>query len=255
MQHARMRVRRSVLPTLLALLACGQPGFAGSEVKGGAGMAAGGDRVFTVIDKRLDLSASEVLYRFDRFDPADWQTVRGTPRWQVLPGKIVGGGPDEPTHGQIFFREPVVGDVVMEFDARIVPPSYHDLVWFWNVDLGEKPWGTGYLGCLGGWWSDSPGIEKLPRFTPSAIAPSFSTKPGETYHIVSGSIKGSHFVIANGRLVVYLSDSEYPKDRAGYFGFGIYESMAEYSNLTVYRPRWTSAHCRYEPGTKRAGGK
>ena len=138
MQHARMRVRRSVLPTLLALLACGQPGFAGSEVKGGAGMAAGGDRVFTVIDKRLDLSASEVLYRFDRFDPADWQTVRGTPRWQVLPGKIVGGGPDEPTHGQIFFREPVVGDVVMEFDARIVPPSYHDLVWFWNVDLGEK---------------------------------------------------------------------------------------------------------------------
>lgn len=206
---------------------------------------------FTILCKKLDLAASEVLYKFDSFDAADWTIVCGTPKWKVFKTKIVGGSPDEPTHGQIFFRKPVKGDVVLEFDARIVPPSYHDLVWFWNVDFNEKPWGAGYLGCLGGWWSDLAGIEKLPDYTVSSIAPSFSTKPGEKYHIVSGSIDGSHFIIVDGKLVSYFADGAYPKGRPGYFGFGIYESMAEYSNLIVYRPSWTQIEQTYVPGTKR----
>lgn len=216
----------------------------------GGDMDKGRKRQFTILCKKLDLAASEVLYKFDSFDAADWTIVRGTPQWKVLKKKIVGGGPDEPTHGQIFFRKPVKGDVVLEFDARIVPPSYHDLVWFWNVDFKEKPWGAGYLGCLGGWWSDLAGIEKLPDFTVSSIAPSCSTKPGEKYHIVSGSIDGAHFIIVNGKLVSYLADGAYPKGRPGYFGFGIYESMAEYSNLIVYRPSWTQVDQKYVPGTK-----
>ena len=204
----------------------------------------------TILCKRLDLAKSEVLYRFDSFDPADWTTVRGSPKWRVMPDKVVGGSPDEPTHGQIFFRKPVKGDVVMEFDARIVPPSYHDLVWFWNVDLRKKPWGTGYLGCLGGWWSNSAGIEKLPDFLVSAIAPSFRTRPGRKYHIVSGSLGDSHFILVDGRLVTYFADKNYPRGRAGHFGFGVYESMAEYSNLTVYRPHWTQLpEPKYAPGT------
>ena len=209
-----------------------------------------GNKEFTVLCKKLDLANSEVLYKFDSFDPGDWTIVCGTPKWNVLKKKIVGGGPDEPTHGQIFFRKPVKGDVVLEFDARIVPPSYHDLVWFWNVDFDAKPWGAGYLGCLGGWWADLAGIEKLPDYTVSSIAPSFATEPGKKYHIVSGSIDGSHFIIVDGKLVSYLADGAYPKNRAGHFGFGIYESMAEYSNLTVYRPRWMPIEQKYVPGTK-----
>ena len=204
----------------------------------------------TILCKRLDLAKSEVLYRFDSFDPADWTTVRGSPKWRVMPDKVIGGSPDEPTHGQIFFRKPVKGDVVMEFDARIVPPSYHDLVWFWNVNLRKKPWGTGYLGCLGGWWSNSAGIEKLPDFLVSAIAPSFRTRPGRKYHIVSGSLGDSHFILVDGRLVTYFADKNYPRGRAGHFGFGVYESMAEYSNLTVYSPHWTQLpEPKYAPGT------
>lgn len=217
----------------------------------GGNMDIKSNKEFTIICKKLCLASSEVLYRFDSFDAADWTIVRGTPQWKVLKDKIVGGGPDEPTHGQIFFRKPVEGDVVLEFDARIVPPSYHDLVWFWNVDFDAKPWGAGYLGCLGGWWSDLAGIEKLPDYTVSSIAPSFRTEPGRTYHIVSGSIDGSHFIIVDGKLVSYFADGAYPKGRAGYFGFGIYESMAEYSNLTVYRPSWTQINQKYVPGTKR----
>lgn len=216
-------------------------------------MAKNGGKTYDILCKRLDLSASAVLYRFDAFDPADWSVVRGSPRWKVSRRKISGGSPDEPTHGQIFFRRPVRGDVVMEFDARIVPPSYHDLVWFWNVDFGAEPWGAGYLGCLGGWWSGSAGIEKLPDYTVSSIAPSFDAKPGVKYHVVSGSIGGSHFIIVGGKLVSYLADGAYPRGRAGHFGFGIYESMAEYSKLVVYRPHWTKLdEPKYVPGTEMA---
>ena len=73
-------------------------------------MAKENKNTFDVLCRRLDLGKSEVLYRFDIFDPADWTKVCGTPKWRVLPDRIVGGSPDEPTHGQIFYRKPVAGD-------------------------------------------------------------------------------------------------------------------------------------------------
>ena len=118
-----------------------------------------------LIDRTIDLGASELLRSFDVFDPAEWTIVRHSPKWIAEPTRISGGGPAEPTHGQIFCATPVVGDVVLEFDARIIPPSYHDIVWFWNVRLDKEPWSAGYLGCLGGWWSGMAGIEKLPSLT------------------------------------------------------------------------------------------
>ena len=206
-------------------------------------------KIYDLVFKRIDLSKSEVVREFKTFDPADWPIVVGTPKWEVLPNRIVGGGPDVRTHGQIFYKTPVEGDIVMSFDARIIPPCDHDLVWFWNTRLDAKPWGQGYLGCLGGWFADMAGIEKLPDYGVSAIAPSCPTKPGQTYRIVSGSVDGIHFIFADGRLVTYFADSNYPKTGAGHFGFGIYESHAEYSNLTVYRPFRTPlspSYCRYE---------
>jgi len=214
-----------------------------------------GKREFTILCKKLSLDESELLHSFGTFDPKDWTHVVGTPKWKVSAKNIRGGSPDEPTHGQIFFRKPVRGDVVLEFDAKIVKPSYHDLVWFWNTDFKGTPWGDGYLGCLGGWWSDMVGIEKLPDYLVSAIAPSFRTEPGRKYHVISGSMGASHFIVVDGELVTYFADKNYPKGRPGYFGFGIYESCAEYSNLKVWRPHWTDiGERKYEPGTRRAAG-
>ena len=205
----------------------------------------------TVIGNILRLADCELLYDFKTFDPADWTIIRHTPKWVVQPDRISGGGPDEPHHGQIFFKTPVKGDVVMEFDARIIPPSYHDLVWFWNTRLDVEPWSAGYLGCLGGWFADMAGIEKLPAFRPSAIAPSFPTEPGRTYHIVSGSLGPEHFIAVDGRLVTYFADEDVPDPaQPGYFGFGVYESHAEYRNLRVYRPNPKVRPLAYEPGTR-----
>ena len=205
-----------------------------------------------VIGNTLRLSESELLYSFDTFDPADWTIVKHAPKWTVEHDRISGGGPDEPTHGQIFFKTPVKGDVVLEFDARILPPSYHDIVWFWNTRFGTEPWSAGYLGCLGGWYADMAGIEKLPDYVPSAIAPSFPTEPGRTYHIVSGSLGHEHFIAVDGKLVTYFSDRAVPDpNEPGYFGFGIFESHAEYSHLKVYRPHAVPRPLVYVPGTRR----
>ncbi len=205
-----------------------------------------------VIGNTLRLSESELLYSFDTFDPADWTIVKHAPKWTVARDWISGGGPDEPTHGQIFFKTPVKGDVVLEFDARILPPSYHDIVWFWNTRFGTEPWSAGYLGCLGGWYADMAGIEKLPDYVPSAIAPSFPTEPGRTYHIVSGSLGHEHFIAVDGKLVTYFSDRAVPDpNEPGYFGFGIFESHAEYSHLKVYRPHAVPRPLVYAPGTSR----
>ena len=203
-----------------------------------------------VLGNTLTLSECELLHSFEYFNPAEWTIVKHTPKWTVESSRISGGGPDEPHHGQIFFNKPVKGDVVMEFDARIIPPSYHDLVWFWNTRFDAEPWSAGYLGCLGGWYDNMAGIEKLPDFRPSAIAPSFSTEPGRWYHIVSGSLGPEHFIAVDGRLVTYFSDPDVPDPNApGYFGFGVFESHAEYRGLKVYRPCPAARPLAYAPGT------
>ncbi len=204
-----------------------------------------------VIDKILRLEDCETLYSFETFNPADWRVFRHLRQWEIGAKSIRGGGPDAPRHGQVFFKTPVKGDVVMAFDARIIPPSYHDLVWFWNVRFGKRPWSAGYLGCLGGWYGDLAGIEKLPDYTPSIIAPSFATRPGRWYHIVSGSMGSVHFIAVNGRLVSYFSDREIPDpSEPGFFGFGFFESHAEYRNLRVYRPKPVARTLKYIPGTQ-----
>ena len=48
---------------------------------------------YDILCKRLDLEKSEVLYRFDAFDPKDWTIVRGMPEWRIERNRIVGGSP------------------------------------------------------------------------------------------------------------------------------------------------------------------
>lgn len=214
----------------------------------------------SLIGQKLDMSKCELLYSFDKFDPADWTRVTGTPKWEVTADSITGGGPDEPRHGQIFYKTPVAGDIVLEFDAQIVAPSYHDLVWLYaaRFDFDEKgppkhaPWSAGYLGCLQGWYGDYAGIEKMPKYDVTAIHAAPHLEPGRTVHVVSGMIGKLHFIAVDGQTVTMMTDPASPDPTLpGYFGFGVYKSHCTYSHLKVWRPHPERQPCRYEPGTKR----
>jgi len=210
--------------------------------------AAESDRIF-LVGSELDLEHSELLYSFDGFSSEDWTVFRhgSEGKWKFRDNSLVGGGFAEEHHGQIFYKTPVKGDVVLEFDARTVAPSYHDLVWLWGVRFGEKDWNAGYLGCLGGWWSDMTGIESLnASYTPSCINRDMKLEPGRWYHIVSGSVKGVHFIVVDGRLITRFATAT-DCEQDGYFGFGFYHSYCEYAHLKVWRPKTVGSRCHYPP--------
>lgn len=200
--------------------------------------------VYRLYGKLLDLNRSEVIRRFDAFDAGEWRTV-GSPRWTIEPDAIT-GGPEKATHGQIFYREALTGDVVMAFTARLIAPSGHDLVWWYRTALDGRPWGKGYLGALGGWFRNRVGIETVPDFTLSGTAAAFPVQSEVDYRIVAGCLGNHHFIAVDGTVIFELFIPEaLPEQHAGYCGFGIYQSHARYSRLRLYRPYWTEAAERY----------
>ncbi|MBO7686127.1 MAG: hypothetical protein J6V72_07085, partial [Kiritimatiellae bacterium] len=60
-----------------------------------------------------------------------------------------------------------------------------------------------------------------------------------------------HFIAVDGKLVTYFADAAVPDpSKPGYFGFGIFESHAEFTRLKVYRPHPTPRPLAYLPGSK-----
>ena len=67
------------------------------------------------------------------------------------------------------------------------------------------------------------------------------SRPAE--EIISASV--------DGKLVTYFADAAVPDpSKPGYFGFGIFESHAEFTRLKVYRPHPTPRPLAYLPGSK-----
>ncbi len=190
-----------------------------------------------LISHVIELDEKNLLLDFSSFSPDDWTIIRHSPRWQVTSEAIVGGEAGETAHGQIFYRTPVPGDIVMEFDAELIGDCDHDIIWWWGTSLDRDPWGEGYLGCIGGWWNNLSGIEKSPDFEPSCIVPTTPVRPRTVYHIISGGAGSMQFIFVDGALSCYMTDPDPATRRGGYFGFGVFESHVRYSNLKIYRPR------------------
>ena len=197
-----------------------------------------------LVGKIIDLSSSSVLHEFKSFNADGWTAV-GKPKWEITNSSII-GGPEALTHGQLFYKTPCQGDIIMEFDARLIAPSDHDIIWWYRISLETKPWGRGYLACLGGWYRNLAGIESVPDFALSATSNSCRVEPGEWYHIVGGVIGNHHFIEVNGRVVLELLDpNSLPANHNGHFGFGVYQSHVEYRNLLIYAPKWKTVVEKY----------
>lgn len=192
----------------------------------------------SLVEYEIDLEKSELLYDFqNNFSAEDWNIIRGDSDWSVQPNAIRGTYKGPELHSQIFFNKPVKGDVVMEFDAKLIAPSIHDIIWLWKTSFEAEPWGEGYLGCLAGWYDDYLGIEKLPDYNARVLGRTYHLESDRNYHIISGTANKHNFIILEGELVCFFTDPAAPSiEKEGFFGFGIYEADAEYSNLKVYRP-------------------
>ena len=203
-----------------------------------------------IMKKRIRLGRCPVL--FDRpFGPrsleTDWQ-VR-TADWRVEGEWLTGRNPDN-SPGMVTSRANYFGNVLLEFEARTVPPSTHDIDCMWNGSWEEatNTRGVAYVVGLQGWWEGKVGFEKSPQYKLNAANPLFPFEPGRTYRIQAGSVDGHIFVFIDGRLVLEVTDPD-PIDtsRHGLVGFEAYASMIQVRRPVVRQIVWEERPLSYAP--------
>ena len=208
------------------------------------------DQDLLLINKRLRLDQSPVL--FDRpFGsaslPTDWQ-VRGA-EWNVDGEWLTGRNPAN-APGMVTSRRNYFGNILLDFEARTVQPSTHDIDWMWNGswDDASNTRSVAYVGGLQGWWEGKVGFEKSPDYKLNVATPLFPFEPGRIYRIQSGSVDGHLFTVVDGRLVLEATDPE-PIDtrRFGMVGFEAYASMIQIRRLVIRQIVWEKRTLSYAP--------
>lgn len=178
---------------------------------------------------------------------SDWQ-VRTAEWWledEWLTGRNPGNFP-----GMVTSRASYLGNVLLEFEARTVLPSTHDINWMWNGswDEAKNERGLAYVAGLQGWWEGKVGFEKSPEYKLNAANPIFPFEPGRTYSIQSGSVDGHVFVFVDGVLLLEVTDPD-PIDasRYGMVGFEAYASSIQVRRPVVRQIVWTERPLAYGP--------
>ena len=201
-----------------------------------------------IMKKRICVGRSEAL--FDRpVGPGslmeDWQ-VRGG-EWSVAGEWLTGRNPAN-APGMITSRANYFGNVLLDFEARTVLPSTHDIDCMWNGSWDEaaNTRGTAYVAGLEGWWEGKVGFEKSPEYKLNAATPLFRFEPGRVYRMQAGSVDGHVFVFVDGRLILEVTDPD-PIDtsRHGLVGFEAYASMIQVRRVVVRRIAWEERPLSY----------
>jgi hypothetical protein len=136
----------------------------------------------------------------------NWKVYGG--EWSVEDGWLIGKN-RENCPGMIIARGDYRGNVLIDFEARTVPPCTHDIDFMgngcWDEALNKR--GMAYVAGLQGWWEGKVGIEKSPEYKLNIATPLFDFEPGRTYRIQGGSIDGHCFVFVDGKIVLEVTDS------------------------------------------------
>lgn len=208
------------------------------------------DNIFYCAEKKIDLQTCKILYNrpFTAVSlEEDFETASGS--WSVDSQGWLTGLHRDNSGGILYSKKGYNCDVIMEFTARTVPPCCNDLNFVfrtcgWNYEKNDAD--RGYIGGLGGWWTNNVGLEKYPTCLPRALTPLFSLEAGKSYHIVTGSISGHCFIFVDGKLLLEMTDPA-PEDFAdcGRFGFGTYASHIQFRDFTLYRADFTPHSISY----------
>jgi hypothetical protein len=203
-----------------------------------------------IIGKSIDLDASPVLYAqpvSPEMLARDWKVYSG--EWSVAGDWICGRNPHN-NPGMIVSRADFPGNVLVEFEARTVLPSTHDINFMWNGswDETQNRRDVAYVFGLEGWWDGKVGFEKSPEYKLMGGTPLFDFEPGRTYRLQGGSIDGHCFLFVDGRLLLEITDPE-PIDSRRYakVGFEAYASQIEIRNITVRQITWQPRVREYAP--------
>ena len=203
-----------------------------------------------LMKKVIDVDASPVIYGEPvtaRSLAADW-TVHNS-EWSVKDGWLTGKNPGN-WAGMAILKKDFPGNVMVEFEARTVLPSTHDIDVMWNGEWVESQnqRGVAYVAGIQGWWGGKVGIEKAPEYKLMLGTPLFAFKGGQTYKFQVGSIDGHCFIFADGQLLLEFTDPN-PIDNQRYtkVGFEAYCSHFQLRNLVIRRIAWKPVEMKYEP--------
>jgi hypothetical protein len=141
-------------------------------------------------------------------------------------------------------------DVLLEFHARTLLPSTHDIDVMWNGswDREKNVRSNAYVLGIEGWWDGKLGFEKAPDNGFCAVTPLFSFEPGRVYHVQCGSINGHLFCALDGKLMIEAIDPS-PIDVAchGLVGFEAYSSQIQFKDFVVKRADYIPLEKQYKP--------
>jgi hypothetical protein len=242
-----MAIKISILGLYVGLCSgCGS----GTNVKNEVKYIQENMKVIELMKKQILLDSSRVLYNnpvTDEEFSVNW-TVHHS-EWKVKDGWLVGENRGN-WPGMAILKQDFPGNVLVEFEARTILPSSHDINVMWNGEWlsGTDQRGTAYVAGLQGWWTGKVGIEKSNDYKFMVGTPLFGFVPGKIYKIQAGSIDGHCFILADAKLLLEAMDPD-PIDNQTFtkVGFEAYCSKIEIRNIVIRQIFWKPVEMKYEP--------
>lgn len=203
-----------------------------------------------LMKKQIDLDHLPVLYSraFSEESLREDFEVRGG-EWGLEDGWLTGRNRGN-FPGMIISKQDFFGAVMLDFEARTLLPSTHDINWMWSGSWNEETntRALAYVAGLEGWWTGKVGFEKSPEYRLNCATQYLKFEPGRTYHIQSGSIGGHIFVVVDGALALEVTDPDpIDQSRFGRIGFEAYCSQIQIRNLKICRVTWQDEDTSYTP--------
>ena len=153
------------------------------------------------------------------------------------------------SHGTVKLEN--TGDLKYKFDyGSLAWPAEEKLMYFLQASDATKSLSPafyangsiqfdytdpGYVGGLNGWWVKQSGIERYPGCSPRALS-GFIAESGKEYHIQTGIIKDTCFMVVDDKLVLTFTDDNPINDpECNRVGLGIYCSKIAFRKFRLYR--------------------
>ncbi|MDO4939323.1 MAG: hypothetical protein Q4E54_05105 [Lachnospiraceae bacterium] len=199
---------------------------------------------------QYDVEEGELLFS-DDFEGDklndSWYATGG--EWNVKNGVLIG---ESRTNwgDHLYTHKQYPGDIILDFYGTMIPPCENDLNYVFRTDGLYKEKGedfTAYIGGLNGWWVNQSGLEKYPKCSPKALS-GYKFESGREYHIQSGIVENSCFLVVDDKLLVVFEDNDPIIDPdCMRVGLGVYCSKIAFRKFRLYRANVHNVFREYTP--------